>query len=183
MDRVPGIDHDASSTKLLVGRQYDGRREGGDPCSGGVPAADEDTLTASLTSETRILWRRLGGPKGNSGRVSPMISEARSPQLVSPDEAIQLARGLYGLEVSASSLPGEYDSNFHLITADGRAFVLKVMHSSRDRAFIDMQCAALMHLARRVPELALPRVQLTRLGETFAKASLRNGTNAMCGSL
>jgi len=104
-----------------------------------------------------------------------MISEARSPQLVSPDEAIQLARGLYGLEVSASSLPGEYDSNFHLITADGRAFVLKVMHSSRDRAFIDMQCAALMRLARRVPELALPRVQLTRLGETFAKASLRNG--------
>ena len=104
-----------------------------------------------------------------------MISEARSPQPVSPDEAIQLARGLYGLEVSASSLPGEYDSNFHLITADGRAFVLKVMHSSRDRAFIDMQCAALMHLARRVPELALPRVQLTRLGETFAKASLRNG--------
>ena len=104
-----------------------------------------------------------------------MISEARSPQPVSPDEAVQLARGLYGLEVSASSLPGEYDSNFHLITADGRAFVLKVMHSSRDRALIDMQCAALTHLAQHVPELALPKVQLTRLGETFAKASLRNG--------
>ena len=104
-----------------------------------------------------------------------MISEARSPQPVSPDEAVQLARGLYGLEVSASSLPGEYDSNFHRITADGRAFVLKVMHSSRDRAFIDMQCAALTHLVHRVPELALPKVQLTRLGETFAKASLSNG--------
>ena len=104
-----------------------------------------------------------------------MISEARSPQPVSLDEAVQLARGLYGLEVSASSLPGEYDSNFHLITTDGRAFVLKVMHSSRDRAFIDMQCAALTHLSQRAPELALPRVQLTRLGETFAKASLSNG--------
>lgn len=104
-----------------------------------------------------------------------MISEARSPQPVSPDEAVQLARGLYGLEVGASSLPGEYDSNFHLITADGHAFVLKVMHSSRDRAFIDMQCEALTHLARRAPGLALPRVQLTRLGETFAKACLRNG--------
>jgi Ser/Thr protein kinase RdoA (MazF antagonist) len=62
-----------------------------------------------------------------------------------------------------------------LITADGRAFVLKVMHSSRDRGFIDMQCKALMHLADRVPELALPRVQLTRSGETFAIACLRNG--------
>ena len=103
-----------------------------------------------------------------------MISEARPPQPVSPDEAVQLARGLYGLEVSASSLPGEYDNNFHLLTADGRAFVLKVMNSSRDRAFIDMQCAALTHLLQRAPELALPRLQLTRLGETFAKASLRN---------
>jgi len=104
-----------------------------------------------------------------------MISEARSPLPVSPDEAVQLARSLYGLEMSARSLPGEYDSNFHLISADGRAFVLKVMHSSRDRAFIDMQCAALTHLAHRVPELALSQVQLTRLGETFAKACLRNG--------
>jgi Ser/Thr protein kinase RdoA (MazF antagonist) len=104
-----------------------------------------------------------------------MIPEARSRQPVSPDEAVQLARALYGLEVGASSLPGEYDSNFHLITADGRAFVLKVMHSSRDRAFVDMQCEALTHLAHRVPELALPRVQLTGSGETFAKACLHNG--------
>jgi len=104
-----------------------------------------------------------------------MISETRSPQPVSPDEAVQLARSLYGLEVVASSLPGEYDSNFHLITADGHAFVLKVMHSSRDCAFIEMQCEALTHLAHRAPELALPRVQLTRLGETFAEACLRNG--------
>ena len=104
-----------------------------------------------------------------------MISEARSPQPVSPDEAVQLARGLYGFEASARSLPGEYDSNFHLITDDGQAFVLKIMHSSRDCAFIDMQCAALTHLAQRAPELAMPRVQLTRLGETFTKASLRNG--------
>src|SRR5215469_6875608 len=118
------------------------------------------------------LW---GVKKGNSGRVSPMISEARSPQPVSPDEAVQLARSLYGLEMNARSLPGEYDSNFHLISADGRAFVLKIMHSSRDREFIDMQCAALTHLAHRVPELALSRVRLTSLGETFAKACLRNG--------
>jgi hypothetical protein len=31
MDRAPGIDHDASSAKLLVGKQYDGWCEGGDP--------------------------------------------------------------------------------------------------------------------------------------------------------
>jgi len=111
-----------------------------------------------------------------------MISEARSPQPVSPDEAVQLARNLYGLEVGVSSLPGEYDSNFHLITADGHAFVLKVMHSSRDCAFIEMQCEALTHLAHRVPELALPRVQLTRLGETFAKACFAQWGRTLCAA-
>lgn len=104
-----------------------------------------------------------------------MIEESQLPQAVSADEAVQLTRDLYGLEVSASSLPGEYDNNFRLLTGEGRALVLKVMHSSRDGAFVDMQCAALMRLEERVPELALPRVQLTRLGETFAKAYLRGG--------
>ena len=62
--------------------------EGEDRCRGVVQVADEYTLTASLTSETGILWRRFGGQKENSGKVSPMISEARSPQPVSPDEAV-----------------------------------------------------------------------------------------------
>ena len=107
--------------------------------------------------------------------MGPMSSDDRSPQTISPDEAVQIARELYGLEVCASSLPGEYDNNFHVITSDRRPFVLKVMHASRDRAFIDMQCAALTHLAQHAPDLALQRVQLTRSGETFAKTSLRNG--------
>jgi 4-aminobutyrate aminotransferase-like enzyme/Ser/Thr protein kinase RdoA (MazF antagonist) len=104
-----------------------------------------------------------------------MNSEARSPQAVSTDDAAQLARELYGFEVCARSLPGEYDNNFHVTTSDGRAFVLKVMHPSRERAFIDMQCAALAHLAEHAPDLALQRVQWTRSGEAFAKATLRNG--------
>lgn len=104
-----------------------------------------------------------------------MSSDARSPQAISPDEAVQIARDLYGLEGSASSLPGEYDNNFHFVTSDGRAFVLKVMHASRDREFIDMQCAALKHLSEHAPDLALQRVQSTRSGEAFAQISLRNG--------
>ncbi|UWZ86827.1 aminotransferase class III-fold pyridoxal phosphate-dependent enzyme [Occallatibacter riparius] len=104
-----------------------------------------------------------------------MNSEAGSSQTILPDEAVQLVRDLYEFEVSASSLPGEYDNNFHIVTSDGRAFVLKVMHSSRDRAFIDMQCSALTHLAERAPGLALQRVQLTRSGEAFVRTTLRNG--------
>jgi len=72
-----------------------------------------------------------------------MISRAQTAQQVSPDDTIRLARDIYGLEVSSQSLPGEYDHNFHVQTADGRAFVLKVMHPSRESAFLDLQSQAL----------------------------------------
>ena len=103
-----------------------------------------------------------------------MISRAQARRLVSHD-AIRLARDIYGLEVSARSLPGEYDDNFRIETADGRAFVLKVMHASRERAFLDLQCQALQHVAERAPGIVLPRVQLTPLGEAFTRVALRNG--------
>jgi len=90
------------------------------------------------------------------GRVATPVPEA---------EAVRRARDLYGLEARARVLPGEYDDNFHLTTADGRAFVLKVMHPARERGLVDLQCEALRHLARAAPHLALPRVQPARDGE------------------
>jgi 4-aminobutyrate aminotransferase-like enzyme/Ser/Thr protein kinase RdoA (MazF antagonist) len=88
-----------------------------------------------------------------------MLLESTAALPVTADEAVRLARELYGLRVGAEKLPGEYDDNFHLRAADdGREFVLKIMHPARDRAFVDMQCAALQHLARNAPEIALPRV-------------------------
>jgi 4-aminobutyrate aminotransferase-like enzyme/Ser/Thr protein kinase RdoA (MazF antagonist) len=104
-----------------------------------------------------------------------MISRTQPRRVVSHDDAIRLARDLYGLEVSARALPGEYDDNFHLEAADGRAFVLKVMHASRERAFLDLQCQALQHIEERAPEIVLPRVQLTLQGEAFTRVALTNG--------
>lgn len=103
-----------------------------------------------------------------------MISRAQARRLVSHD-AIRLARDIYGLKVSARSLPGEYDDNFRIETADGRAFVLKVMHASREHAFLDLQCQALQHVAERAPGINLPRVELTPQGEAFTRVALRNG--------
>ncbi len=60
-----------------------------------------------------------------------MIPEARVAQPVTESEAAQLARKIFSLDVSAQSLPGEYDDNFHLTSADGHEFVLKVMHPAR----------------------------------------------------
>jgi 4-aminobutyrate aminotransferase-like enzyme/Ser/Thr protein kinase RdoA (MazF antagonist) len=113
-----------------------------------------------------------------------MLLEERVARATTEAEAVELARELYGLGVTAKTLPGEYDDNFHLTTLDKSAggngergeFVLKVMHPARERSFIDMQCCALQHLAQRAPHLRLPRVVLNRRGETFAVVPADSGT-------
>jgi 4-aminobutyrate aminotransferase-like enzyme/Ser/Thr protein kinase RdoA (MazF antagonist) len=89
--------------------------------------------------------------------------------------AATLARDLYGLEVSARALPGEYDSNFHLVAEDGAEFVLKVMHAGYRAELVEMQIAALDHLAARAPDLALPRVRPSRSGERFVSVAAPDG--------
>ena len=101
-----------------------------------------------------------------------MMPEARVAQPITETEAVRLARSLYALEAVARSLPGEYDDNFRLSSAAGQEFVLKVMHPARERSFIELQCAALQHLAQRAPQLALPRVCPTQDGTPFAKTSV-----------
>jgi 4-aminobutyrate aminotransferase-like enzyme/Ser/Thr protein kinase RdoA (MazF antagonist) len=108
-----------------------------------------------------------------------MLLEARVAQPVTEAEAVRLASELYGLEATARALPGEYDDNFHLTTADGHAFVLKVMHPARERSFIDLQCRALTHLAQRAPQLPLPRVTPNRSGELFTSIAAAGGSTRL----
>jgi 4-aminobutyrate aminotransferase-like enzyme/Ser/Thr protein kinase RdoA (MazF antagonist) len=96
-----------------------------------------------------------------------MLLEARVAQPTTEAEAVRLARELYGLEATARKLPGEYDDNFHLTSADGSEFVLKVMHPARELSFIDLQCRTLKHLAQHAPQLPLPRVIANLRGELF----------------
>src|SRR5437660_10959413 len=108
-----------------------------------------------------------------------MLLEARVTQPVTEAEAVRLARELYGLEASARALPAEYDDNFHLTSAEGPAFVLKVMHPARERSFIDLQCRALTHLAQRAPQLPLPRVTPNRSGELFTSIAAADGSTRL----
>src|SRR6266568_2928614 len=108
-----------------------------------------------------------------------MLLEARVAHRVREAEAVRLADEIYGLQTSARTLPGEYDDNFHLTTADDRAFVLKVMHPAREPSFIDMQCKALVHLAERVPHLPLPRVLANRSSELFTEITSADGSKRL----
>jgi len=101
-----------------------------------------------------------------------MIPEARVAERVSEAEAARLAREIFAIEAAAKPLPGEYDDNFHLTARDGREFVLKIMHPARERSFVEMQCAALEHLAKHAPKLQLPRVRKTLTNSSFATAKL-----------
>jgi len=108
-----------------------------------------------------------------------MLLEARVAQSTTEAEAVRLARELYGLEATARALPGEYDENFRLTAANGREFVLKVMHPAREHSFIDLQCRALTHLAQRAPQLPLPRVTPNRNGELFCSIAAADGTTRL----
>jgi 4-aminobutyrate aminotransferase-like enzyme/Ser/Thr protein kinase RdoA (MazF antagonist) len=108
-----------------------------------------------------------------------MMPEARVAPPLAPADASRIARDLYGLEASARSLPGEYDDNFHLLTSDSRAFVLKLMHPAREDSFVDMQCRALCHLAERAPHLSLPRVLPTLQGQLFSRIRNEDGNSRL----
>jgi 4-aminobutyrate aminotransferase-like enzyme/Ser/Thr protein kinase RdoA (MazF antagonist) len=108
-----------------------------------------------------------------------MIPEARVAQPVTESEAARLACEIFSLDAVAKSLPGEYDDNFHLSSAQGREFVLKVMHPAREQSFVEMQCQALQHLAKRAPHLSLPRVCPTANGDAYAFKALPDGTKRL----
>jgi 4-aminobutyrate aminotransferase-like enzyme/Ser/Thr protein kinase RdoA (MazF antagonist) len=105
--------------------------------------------------------------------IEPTPANLQTP--FDPNEAAQLAETLYGLQATARALPGEYDHNFHLTAADGQQFVLKIMHAERERALVELQCAALTHLAARAPELLLPRVCRALNGELIVMAPMADG--------
>ena len=84
------------------------------------------------------------------------------------EDASRIALKLYGLHTSAHLLPGEYDYNFHLKTATGSEFVLKIAPATEQREKLDMQNRALEHLTTHNPSLLLQKVCATSTGETIA---------------
>ena len=92
-------------------------------------------------------------------------------------DAVRVAWDLFGLRAAARALPGEYDDNFHLTTDERAEFVLKVMHPERERAFVDLQCRALDHLAARAPALKVPRVIPGTDGEAIATTNTVGGVS------
>lgn len=99
------------------------------------------------------------------------------PTRASAEFATRMAAELYGIEAAAQRLPGEYDDNFQLSSKDGTRYVLKIMHRSRERDLIELQCRVLSHIGARAPQLQLPRVQPLRSGNPIATVTDETGAN------
>jgi Ser/Thr protein kinase RdoA (MazF antagonist) len=85
----------------------------------------------------------------------------------SPSAAERIARHLFGLTATASPLPSERDQNFALTTGAGK-FVLKIAKADEEQAVLELQNAALEHVAQVAPELMISRLQPTVSGAAMA---------------
>lgn len=70
----------------------------------------------------------------------------------------EILRSEWGITAELTALPGEYDLNFKAETAQGDHYVLKVMRPECDPDLVDMQVAALIHIAERARHLPFPDV-------------------------
>jgi hydroxylysine kinase len=98
----------------------------------------------------------------------------RSDLSVLPADIEALVDRHYGIEGRARPLSGEVDFNFHVASAAGTAFVVKLTQPGEELDTIDLQVKALAHLAR-TPGLPVPRIIPTRDGEPFAMFRDENG--------
>ncbi|WP_412517721.1 aminotransferase class III-fold pyridoxal phosphate-dependent enzyme [Actinomadura madurae] len=82
---------------------------------------------------------------------------AGAPEM-SHDLARAVLREHFGLRAdSLRTLPGETDRNLHVVDDSGEQYVLKLTRSTEKRA-LEFQTALLRHIARRDPDLSVPRV-------------------------
>jgi 4-aminobutyrate aminotransferase-like enzyme/Ser/Thr protein kinase RdoA (MazF antagonist) len=78
--------------------------------------------------------------------VPMAVSLARAPRFAS-DDAVVIARDIYGITATATPLTSERDQNFLLDTPAGERFVLKIANAAEDRALLEAQNAAMTHVA------------------------------------
>jgi 4-aminobutyrate aminotransferase-like enzyme/Ser/Thr protein kinase RdoA (MazF antagonist) len=89
----------------------------------------------------------------------------------------QVAAEAFGVRGTAEALPGEHDQTFLLASADGDRYVLKLSHAAERREVLDLQNAALAHLAERNHTLGLPRVVPSLDGAVIATVAGPDGVS------
>jgi 4-aminobutyrate aminotransferase-like enzyme/Ser/Thr protein kinase RdoA (MazF antagonist) len=98
---------------------------------------------------------------------------AAAPPDLTTAEAAQIARTIYGLEGTMRPLVSERDQNFLLADASGGERVLKVSNAAEERGVVEMEVAAVAHIARVNPELPVPVALPAIDGRLIVEAEVR----------
>jgi 4-aminobutyrate aminotransferase-like enzyme len=105
--------------------------------------------------------------------TQPDVLNADPPRL-SEVEAAQIARSEFGVEGSARALVSERDQNFEIVGPDGHGWVLKVSNAAEARGVVEMEVAAVEHIAAVDPGLPVPMARPTRGGASIGAVSIRD---------
>ena len=73
-------------------------------------------------------------------------------------DAIAITRRMYGIEGAATRFSTEKDDTFRIDASDGKRYVLKVSNPGETAEELDLQVAAMRHVAVVAPDLPVPRV-------------------------
>ena len=94
------------------------------------------------------------------------------------EEASRVSREVFGIDGPLDEMGGERDQNFRVqdTGGDGRSYVLKIANPAEDPSALDLQRAALAHLAVHAPELKVPSVREALDGSCFARVEAAAGT-------
>jgi 4-aminobutyrate aminotransferase-like enzyme/Ser/Thr protein kinase RdoA (MazF antagonist) len=99
------------------------------------------------------------------------VMHAAPPDLT-PEQAADVLRSLYGMAGTARPLVSERDLNFAISADDGTRHVLKVSNAAEDRGVVEMEVAAVEHVSAIAPGLPVPRAHPTREGGLVGTATI-----------
>ena len=94
------------------------------------------------------------------------------------EDAGRLGRAAFGIDGPIERMGGERDQNFHVkdVGGDGHDYVLKIANAAEHPMALELQCAALSHLARHASGLKVPSVRLTTDGSSWTEVEAADGT-------
>jgi Ser/Thr protein kinase RdoA (MazF antagonist) len=95
-------------------------------------------------------------------------------QTITPEQALSLVEQHWHLSGTAKELPSYADRNFKINTPQGN-YVFKIANPNWSYADLDIENAALLHLAKTCPDLTLPQVMLTRSGQHIVPLMTASG--------
>lgn len=107
-----------------------------------------------------------------------MILTERMPE-ISDSQACRILRKFWNIEADVTILSSERDHNYMVHTNGNPRYLLKISHPGEDRGVGNLQTSTLLHIAKRDPDLPVPRVLPSKDGEYEVFITLSDGQESM----